>query len=196
MSLLIDRRQQLFILLFILMTLQGCTQFTAQAISASKPPEITTDYLLEHRIITHDSRYQETIISTLPYEIKTFDEEYRLYLIARIPDENSTILLRSNQPHYYLWLERRADNWRDFIGVRSIVLSPLTVNSYYSSIRQGRYYKEYTIDLTLEDIHTVEGSGLELLLYNSAGIMSSVTLPSLYLKAFLAMLKDYDLSQE
>ena len=181
---------QTFVLLFTMSILFGCTQEAKKPVPPSVTlPEITTAYLLEHRIIAYEPKYQEKIIATLPYEIKTFDESYLTYLVARIPDKNSSVLLQPKGPRYYLWLERRADNWRDFVTVRSASIAPLTINAHYSAIRQGHYYKEYTIDFTLQQLRSVQKSGIELTLINRQNISSTVSLPKHYIKAFLKMLE-------
>ena len=182
-------RIQTFLLFISLIIVSGCTKNEEKLqVEPTVVPEITTAYLLEHRIISYQPKYQEKIIATLPYEIKTFDESYLLYLIARIPDKNSSALLKTKEPHYYLWLERRADNWRDFVVVHSDSVTPLTINAHYSSIRQGHYYKEYTIDFTLEQLSSVQDSGLDLLLVNQQNLTSTINIPSLYIKAYLEMI--------
>ena len=182
-------RIQTFLLFISLIIVSGCTKNEEKLqVEPTVVPEITTAYLLEHRIISYQPKYQEKIIATLPYEIKTFDESYLLYLVARIPDKNSSALLKTKEPHYYLWLERRADNWRDFVVVHSDSVTPLTINAHYSSIRQGHYYKEYTIDFTLEQLSSVQDSGLDLLLVNQQNLTSTINIPSLYIKAYLEMI--------
>jgi len=184
-------RLQLFLLLITLVMLSGCAEKEEmlQVESAAEVPEITTAYLLKHRIISYEPKYHEKIIATLPYEIKTFDESYLIYLIARIPDKNSTVQLKTRVPHYYLWLERRADNWRDFVAVQSAIATSLTIKPHYSTIREGRYYKEYTIDFTLEQFRSAEDSGVKLMLINQQNQRSTITIPSLYIKAYLEMIK-------
>ncbi len=177
-------------LLFIALSIfNGCAEHkeTVQA-RAEAVPDITAAYLLEHRIISYEPRYLEKVITTLPYEIKTFDESYVIYLVARLPDKNSTAIWKVKEPHYYLWLERRSNNWRDFTTVYATGLNALTINSHYSAIRQGKYYKEYTINLSLEQLSAVQDSGLELVLINQHGIRSTVTVPGDYVKAYLEML--------
>ncbi|MGB5964314.1 MAG: hypothetical protein WBF77_07560 [Sulfurimonadaceae bacterium] len=181
---------QTFLLLFItLIIVSGCAKNEEKLqVEPTAVPEITTAYLLEHRIISYQPMYREKIIATLPYEIKTFDEGYLLYLIARIPDKNSSVLLKTKKPRYYLWLERRADNWRDFVAVFSAKIKPLKINAHYSTIRQGHYYKEYTIDFTLEQLSSVQDSGLDLLLVNQQNLTSTINIPSPYIKAYLEMI--------
>ncbi|MDA3946879.1 MAG: hypothetical protein PF439_09400 [Helicobacteraceae bacterium] len=156
-------------------------------VESTTVPEITTAYLLEHRIISYLPKYHEKIISTLPYEIKTFDDDYLLYLIARVPDENSSSLTKANEPHYYLWFERRADNWRDFMAVDSEKITSLKINSHYSAIRQGHFYQEYTIDFTLDQLYLVQDTGMDLLLINKQNVTSTINIPSFYIKAYLEM---------
>lgn len=184
-------QRQMSALLFIIFSFYGCTQqeHSPEPIP-TPPPEITTAYLLEHRIIAYEPKYHEKIIATLPYEIKTFEESYLVYLIARIPDKNSKTLLQSKEAKYYLWLERRADNWQDFVAVRSTSLAPLSIHPHFSTIRQGHYYKEYTIDFTLEQLSRIQDRDLDLLLSNQKNYTSTVTIPSLYIKAYLKMIAE------
>lgn len=180
---------QTFLLFISLIIVSGCAKHEEKLQAEPKPlPEITTAYLLEHRIIAYEPKHHEKIIATLPYEIKTFEESYLIYLIARIPDKISNTPLKVNEPRYYLWLERRADNWRDFVAVRSTRLSSLTIHPHYSSIRQGHYYKEYTIDFTLEQLSHVQDRDLDILLINQQNDRSMITIPSLYIKAYLEMI--------
>ena len=181
---------QIFSLIIILFIISGCAKNEEKLQAEPTPvPEITTAYLLEHRIIAYEPKYQEKIIATLPYEIKTFEESYLLYLVARIPDQNGTALLKAKGPHYYLWLERRADSWRDFVAVRSASVAPLAINAHYSAIRQGHYYKEYTIDFTLQQLRSVQENGVDLTLINRQNNSSTVSLPKHYIKAFLKMIE-------
>ena len=183
-------RVQTLLLLLTLIIVGGCAKHEEKLqIEPAVMPEITTAYLLEHRIISYEPRFHEKIIATLPYEIKTFDESYLIHLIARIPDNNSTVAIQAKQPHYYLWLERRADNWRDFTVVRSSSMSMLRIHPHYSSIRQGLYYKEYTVDLILEQISQIQDRGLTLELINQQNQRSVITIPSLYIKAYLEMIR-------
>ncbi len=185
-------RLQIFLLFITLVTLSGCAEKEEmlQVKPAADLPEITTAYLLEHRIISYEPTYHEKIIATLPYEIKTFDEGFLIYLIARIPDKNSSTHLKTRVPRYYLWLERRADNWRDFVAVRSAIASPLTIKPHNSTIRQGHYYKEYTIDFTLKQFMYAEDSGVKLTLVNQQNQTSTIIIPSLYIKAYLEMIRE------
>ncbi len=172
-----------------LFIMQGCTRHSeAVRVEPTTLPEITTAYLLEHRIIAYEPTYHEKIIATLPYEIKTFDEDYLIYLVARLPEEQSDSVLKTKGPHYYLWLERRADNWKDFSVAYTEELGILKLSSYYSSIREGHYYKEYTVDFTLEQLDSLQDLGLTLLLVNPKNERSRITLPSSYIKAYLEML--------
>ncbi len=187
-----DRSQVYTFLLFItLLIISGCTKAVEKSpVEPVTLPEITTAYLLEHRIIAYEPKQHEKVIAILPYEIKTFDESYMIYLVARIPDSNSSNDLKEKKPRYYLWLERRAENWRDFLVAQTVALPPLKVDSHFSNIRQGHYYEEYTIDFRLERLAYVQDSDLELLLINQQHFTSTITVPSLYIKAYLEMIKN------
>jgi len=178
------------LILFTLALLLGCSAEKRPQPTTTPPPEITADYLLKHRIIAYAPKFHETVIATLPYEIKTFKETYLLYLVARIPDTQSDVLLKPAKPRYYLWLERRSDGWLDFTAVHAPNLTPLTIASHYSAIREGRFYQEYTIDFTLEQLYSLQSSGLELLLINKDNETSTVTLPKHYIVAFLKMVEE------
>ena len=181
-------RVQTFLLLVMLVIVGGCAKHEQKLqVAPAIMPEITTAYLLKHRIISYEQKNQEKVMAILPYEIKTFDESYRLYLIARIPDTNNSTMTEIRKPHYYLWIERKADNWRDFVAVRSNI-SPVKINAHFSSIRDGHYFKQYSIDLTLDQLSSVQDSGLNFLLFNQKNITSTIALPSLYIKAYLEMI--------
>ena len=179
-----------FILLLSLLLSSGCSQHSDEATLAPETvPEITTDYLLEHRIISYAPKYHEKVITTLPYEIQTFEENYLLFLVARLPDANSTAIIKITEPHYYLWIERRSDKWRDFVSVYSRQLPSLEIKAHYSSIRNGKYYKDYTIDFTLQQLHKVQESGLAVTLINNKKKRSTIDIPKHYIQAFLKMLE-------
>lgn len=181
---------RVFIPMLIPLLFNGCTKAESIKPAAAPMPEITTAYLFEHRIISHEPKYQEKIIATLPYEIESFDEEYLLCLIARIPDEKRSAVFAATKPRYYLWLERTAVSWRDFTEVHSPKIAPLQIDPHFSAIRKGLFYKEYSIDFTLEQLESVQDSGLDLLLINQKNETSEINLPSRYIKAFLKMLEN------
>jgi len=180
----------MFTSLLILLLSFGCSQHHENPLPASETvPEITTEYLLEHRIISYAPKYHEKVITTLPYEIQTFEENYLLFLVARLPDANSTALMKITEPRYYLWLERRSESWRDFVAVYSRQLPSLAIKAHYSSIRSGKYYKDYTIDFTLQQLHKVQESGLAVTLVNIQNHRSTIELPKHYIEAFVKMLE-------
>ena len=177
-------------LLLSLFLSSGCSQHSDEVSPLPESvPEITTEYLLEHRIISYAPKYHEKVITTLPYEIQTFEENYLLFLVARLPDANSTAIIKITEPHYYLWLERRSDNWRDFVAVYSRQLPALEIKGHYSSIRNGKYYKDYTIDFTLQQLSKVKNSGLAVTLINNKKERSTIDIPKHYIQAFLKMLE-------
>ncbi|MCJ7765925.1 MAG: hypothetical protein MUP09_08310, partial [Thiovulaceae bacterium] len=144
-------------LFFILLLFNGCTK--AQKAEPVAPlPQITTAYLLEHRIVSDVPKFQEKSIATLPYAIQTFEESYLLYFVARIPDENRSAVFATTKPRYSLLLQRRGHNWRDFTEVHAVKIARLQINSHYSAVREGLFYQEYTIDFTLEQLESVQGS--------------------------------------
>lgn len=180
-----------FLFFLILPLLIGCTTGKKpEPTSTTPPPEITTAYLLEHRIISYAPKFQEKIVTTLPYEIRCFEESYRLYLVARIPDKNGDSVFKATQPVYYLWLERISDNWRDFTAVRSVIEAPLEIYAHYSAIRHGKFYEEYSINFTPAQLAGVQDSGLDLLLANKLHQTSNITVPVHYIKAFLQIIKE------
>jgi len=181
---------RIFSLLLILLILNGCTNEKAPAAAPAPLPDITTAYLLEHRIISHEPKFGDKIIATLPYEITRFEESYLIYLIAYLPVTDAPSSAKTAGPRYYLWLERRSDGWRDFTEVFSVKLSNLKISSRNSAIRTGLFYKEYTIDLTRQQLAKVQDSGLDLLLINEYNYTSEIEVPSHYIKAFLKILDE------
>ena len=180
-----------YILLFIMfISLQACSQKHLEPLPPqTEPPEITTAYLLEHRIISYAPQLHEKILSTLPYEMENFEERYRFHLIARLPDTSAS---DPAETHYYLWLVRYADNWRDFTAAYSNTLGVLKIEPHYSNIRQGVFYEEYTVDFTLEQLKRLQTQGLSLTLFNNARLRSEIFLPPEYLQAFLQLLKEQE----
>ncbi|WP_345974066.1 hypothetical protein [Sulfurimonas sp. HSL3-7] len=182
---------QKLLFFLILPLLLGCTaEKTPEPATTTPLPEITTAYLLEHRIISYAPKFQEKTVTTLPYEIKRFEESYLLYLVARLPDKNGASVFKSAQPVYYLWLERMSDNWRDFTAVHSAIEASLDIDAHYSAIRHGKFYEEYTIDFTYEQLTGVKDSGLDLLLVNRHNLTSDISIPAHYIKAFLEILQE------
>ena len=180
----------MFISLLILLLSTACSQHADEIPPEAKTvPEITTEYLLEHRIISYAPKYHEKVITTLPYEIQTFKENYLLFLVARLPDANSTALIKLTKPRYYLWLERRSDGWRDFTTVYSRQLPSLGIKGHYSSIRNGAYYKDYTIDFTPKQLSHIQEHDLVLTLINKKKVRSTIEIPKNYIQAFLKMLE-------
>jgi len=174
----------------MLVSINGCNQ--SPEIPEPAPvsyPEVTTDYLFEHRIIAYVPTFGEKVISTLPYEIATFDEDYIFYLVARLPDPNSSAQIKRTHTRYYLWLERTSKGWLDFTQAYSYELGRLNILGHNSSIRSGKFYKNYTIDLSLEQIQQVRNSGLTLNMGNKKSHVSTIFLPKEYIDAFLLTLE-------
>jgi len=180
---------QYTILIFTIFLLQACADKELMLPPPAEPvklPKITTEYLLKNRIISYAPQFHEKILTTLPYEIENFEEHYRFHLVARVPDAEAP---RDLQPKFYLWLVRYADNWRDFVAVYAENRTPLLIKPHYSNIRQGVFYEEYTIDLSLEQLKSVREKGLSLTLINAAHIRSEIFLPPEYIQAFLEIIK-------
>ena len=175
---------------FILLSISGCKEpVKIPEQTVTELPEVTTDYLFEHRIIAYAPTFGEKLISTLPYETTTFDETYILYLVAHLPDPNSSVKIKRTKARYYLWIERTSKGWLDFTQAYSNELGRFVIIGHNSSIRSGRFYKNYTIDLTLSQIEQVQKSGLTFLLQNRNAQSSTIYLPQEYIKAFLLALK-------
>ena len=174
----------------VLISISGCREPVdiPEPTTAVELPEVTTDYLFEHRIIAHMPTFGEKVISTLPYETATFDEDYIFYLVARLPDPNSSAQTKRTDTQYYLWLERTSKGWLDFTQAYSNELGRFVVVGHNSSIRSGRFYKDYTIDLTLTQIEYVRERGLTLFLYGKNAQPSTIYLPKEYIEAFLLAL--------
>ena len=182
-------QSSLFITL-VLFSINGCKEPVdiPEQTTAVPLPEVTTAYLFEHRIIAHMPTFGEKVISTLPYETTTFDEDYIFYLVARFPDPNSSALTKRTTTRYYLWLERTSKGWLDFTQAYSKELGRFAVVGHNSTIRSGRFYKNYTIDLTLAQIEYVRKRGLTLQLYGKNTKPSTIYLPKEYIQAFLLAL--------
>ena len=185
------KRYLQYLLLFIMFIfLQACSQKHLEPLPPqTEPPEITTAYLLEHRIISYAPQFHEKILSTLPYEMENFGERYRFHLIARVPDTSASNPVKK---HYYLWLVRYADSWRNFTAAYSSALGELKIEPHYSNIRQGVFYEEYTIDFTLQQLKKLQKQGLSLTLLNNAHVHSEIFLPPEYLQAFLELIKEQE----
>ena len=182
--------QSSLLITLVLLIISGCREpIEIPEPTPAQLPKITTDYLFEHRIIAYAPTFGEKVISTLPYEIATFDEDYIFYLVARLPDANSFTQTKRTNPHYYLWLERTSKGWLDFTHGYSKKLGRFIVIGHNSSIRSGKFYKNYTIDLSLSQIEHVDNSGVTFHLYNNNGKSSTIHLPKEYIKAFLLALK-------
>lgn len=181
---------QTCMLFFTLAMLSGCAQHVEKPLPAPEPlPEITADYLLEHGIISYAPQFHEKIIATLPYEIVTFEESYLVCLVARLPDPESRARIRRTEASYYLWLQRKSGGWRDFTAVYSAHMPDLKIHPHYSSIRNGLFYKDYTIEVKPEMLQKVQENGAEFTLVNNQNIRSTIAIPADYIKAFLEMLK-------
>ena len=182
--------QSCLLITLLLVSISGCEELVE--IPEPTPvtyPEVTTDYLFEHRIIAYMPTFGEKVISTLPYEITTFEEDYVFYLVARLPDTNSSAQTKRTKTRYYLWLERTSKGWLDFTQAYSDKLGRFTIIGHNSSIRSGRFYKNYTIDLNLSQIEYVRKSGLTFRLYNRNEKSSTIHLPKEYIEAFLLALE-------
>ena len=165
--------------------MQGC----ANKIVAPSPipkvkPQITASYLFEHRIIAQRPLVHEKTITTLPFEIKTFDETYILSLIAEIPTDVKT----EKRPTYYLWIQRQANNWQEYKYVYSAQVSDLTLTSPYSGIREGVFYTNYVITLTYAQLQKLRKEDLYLTLTNTQQGRTLIELPQVYLEAFFMMI--------
>ena len=182
-------QSSLFITL-VLFSINGCKEPVdiPEQTTAVPLPEVTTAYLFEHRIIAHMPTFGEKVISTLPYETTTFDEDYIFYLVARLPDPHSTAQTKRTSTRYYLWLERTSNGWLDFTQAYSNELGRFVIVGHNSSIRSGRFYKDYTIDLSLSQIEYVRKRGLTLQLYGKNTKPSTIYLPKEYIQAFLLAL--------
>jgi hypothetical protein len=184
-------QSSLFITL-VLFSINGCKEPVdiPEQTTAVPLPEVTTAYLFEHRIIAHMPTFGEKVISTLPYETTTFDEDYIFYLVARLPDPHSTAQTKRTSTRYYLWLERTSNGWLDFTQAYSNELGRFVIVGHNSSIRSGRFYKDYTIDLSLSQIEFVRNKGLTFHLYNNNAQSSTIFLPKEYIEAFLLALEN------
>lgn len=174
-----------FLLLVFTLLMQGCANKTvAPNPTPQVKPQITASYLFEHRIISQRTLIHKKTLTTLPFEIKTFDETYILNLIAEIPTDAKT----EEQPTYYLWIQRQAKNWQDYTHVYSAQVSDLTLTSPYSGIREGTFYTNYVITLTYEQLQKLKNEDLYLTLTNTQKGKTLIELPQVYLEAFVMMI--------
>jgi len=184
--------QRLIMIVITFILFNGCSQPVAAPLPHvdKKLPTITAHYLFEHRIVSHNPLLQTEYIATLPYEIRTFDESYRLYLVANFKTAHQSLKTTIKEPSYYLRVERNAKNWRDFTQVYSPSLTSLVLESHDSHIRQGQFYKNYTIALSKKQLLASRKRGFRVTLTNRHKDQSLLALPKTYVEAFLMMIDE------
>ncbi len=183
-------RTSILLLLITIGTL-GCAEKMPQPVPEQKPaPEITIAYLVKNRIISDAPKFRAKVVATLPFEVITFEESFLLNLAAQIPDTNTS----SFKSDYYLRLERRGhDNWRDYKWIISPQLKEPTLQASFSSVRQGLFYEDYTVDLDYQDLKQVSDKDLQLTFINKQHQSAYLILPSKYVKAFIKIVDKHRL---
>jgi len=175
-----------FFLLPVLLSLffYGCAEKKVIAPTPKVKPEITATYLFEHRIISHSPSREKIVLTTLPFEIKTFNETYILNLVSQIPTGSQS----DKNPQYYVSVQRQASNWQEYKYVYSEQTTNLILNSSYSGIRNGVFYTNYTIDLSYEQLLQLQNSDFYLTLSNAHKGRTLIELPKVYIQAFIMII--------
>lgn len=180
---IISLLRNISLLIIFLLTLQGCSQKSASAAAQPVMEEAVTEtYLFEHRIIAYAPELHERRVTTLPFERIMFDERFSLHLVGLLHEDRDDL--------FYLWVERRADAWREYTTAYVRHIGRLPLERHFSRIRHGQFYEEYSVDLRLEQIRRFETSGLKVTLSNAKGEHSTLTLPPAYVKAFVKIVED------
>jgi len=174
-----------FLLLTVLtLFFYGCADKSVVAPTPKVKPEITVSYLFEHRIISHSPSRDTTLLATLPFEIKTFDETYIINLLAQMP----TASHKDKRPRYLISIQRQASDWQEYRYVYSQQAADLTLKSPYSGIRHGIFYTNYVVGLTYEQLIKLQNSDLYLTLSNTRKGRTLIELPKIYIQAFVMMI--------
>ena len=174
-----------FLLLTVLsLIFYGCAENTVIVSTPKVKPEITATYLFEHGIISHSPSRETTLLTTLPFEIKTFDESYILNLVAQIP----TTSQKDQKSHYRISIQRQAGDWQNYKYVYSKQVSGLTLKSPYSGIRHGVFYTNYIIELSYAQLVQLQNKDLYLTLSNTHQAKTLIELPRIYIQAFIMMI--------
>ena len=173
-----------FLLLILLsLFLYGCAEKKVVAPTPKVKPEITATYLFEHRIISYSPSRDKVVITTLPFEIKTFNETYILNLVAQMLTDSQS----DKNPQFYISVQRQASDWQKYKYVYSEQTNNLTLNSSSSGIRNGIFYTNYTIDLSYKQLVLLQNSDFYLTLSNTHNGKTLIELPQVYIQAFILM---------
>jgi len=177
------------LILLITIGTAGCAEKVPQPEPKQQPvPEITVAYLVKNRIISDAPQFRAKVVATLPFEVITFEESFLLNLTAQIPESNTS----DSKPDYYLRFERRGhDNWRNYKWVISPQLEQPTLQASFSSVRQGLFYEDYTVDLNYQQLKQRSDQDLQLTFINKNHQSVYLILPSKYLKAYIKIVDEY-----
>ena len=167
----------------------ACTEKVPKPKPQQRPaPEISVAYLVKNRIIADAPQFKAKIVATLPFEVITFDATFLLNLTAQIPDTNTS----DTPPDYYIRFERQGkDTWRNYRWVLSPQLKKPILQESFSSIRQGVFYEDYTIDLEYEQLQALVGQDLQLTFVNQQQQSAYLLLPSKYIEAFIKIIDEH-----
>ena len=153
-----------------------------EAKNTIKKSKITADYLFEHRIVTKEAKIDKHIVTTPPYEIVDFDEQFLVYLMVQRVRLKSA---KDTSTRYYIYIERTAQDWLDYTQAYSRNLGNFEVQSHFANIRQGRFFKSYSLTLTESQFKQLGTGPLTFTVSTKIAQQKRIRIPSVYVKAFV-----------
>ena len=167
------------------MLISGCSsEKNLEVNNVSKKTNITADYLFEHRIVTNEAKIHKHIMTTPPFEVVDFDEQFLVYLIVqRVNIEGN----KDNGPRYHIYIERTASDWLDYTQAYATHLGRFEIQSHFANIRQGRFFKSYTLALVEGQFQRLDNSALTFVVATKIGQQKRITIPAVYIEAYLKM---------
>ena len=149
-----------------------------------KKTKITADYLFEHRIVTNEAKINKHIMTTPPFEVIDFDEQFLVYLIVQRVNIKGT---KDNGPRYHIYIERTATDWLDYTQAYATHLGRFEIQSHFANIRQGRFFKSYTIALVEGQFQRLDNTPLTFVVSTKIGQQKQITIPTVYVEAYIKM---------
>ncbi len=174
-------------ILFSMLLISGCSiSKETQVKKEAKQVKLTAAELFEHRIVTNESKIKKYAVSTPPYERIDFDQQFLVYLMAqRVTDARA----KDSKTHYYIWIERTSGAWLDFTQAYSQELGRLEIQSHFANIRNGRFFKSYTLEIRPDQMKRLQEGSLKVQVTTKLGDQATITLPRTYVQAFLQIIK-------